>query len=70
MPDGKPETTVAAAHAHSNLNIFAAIVSILEGGHIYGPGAGSACRTADKIITLCKAEQARQLAAYDKARRG
>jgi hypothetical protein len=58
---------VAAAHAHSNLNIFAAVVSILEGGHIYGPGAGSANMTAAMIIELCKAEQARQLDAYDRA---
>jgi hypothetical protein len=58
---------VNAAHAHTNLNVFASIISLLEGGHVYGPGAGSAQRTADKIIALCKAETARQLAIYDEA---
>lgn len=56
----------AAAEAHTNLNIFAAVMSLMEGGHVYGPDAGSAATTARKIIQLCKAEQQKQLVIYDK----
>lgn len=53
-----------AAHAHTNLNIFAAIASILEGGTIYG--SRTAQSTAQKIIRLCNEEGMRQLRTYDK----
>lgn len=56
----------AAAEAHTNLNIFAAVMSLMEGGHVYGPDAGSAATTARKIIRLCLAEQQKQLMIYDK----
>jgi hypothetical protein len=57
----------AAVEAHGNLNTFGAVVSILEGGHVYGPTDKSAGRTAAQIIALCRAEQQRQLKAMDKA---
>lgn len=53
-----------AAEAHTNLNVFASIVSILEGGHLYGCHSD---RTANRIIEICKAEQSRCLARYDAA---
>lgn len=53
-----------AARAHTNLNTFASIVSILEGGHVYG-GENKA---ASKIIAICKEEQTRWLREYDKAK--
>ena len=56
-----------AMDAHTNLNTFAAIVAILEGGCVYGPTEGSAGRTASRIIKLCQEEQHRQLKAIDKA---
>jgi len=56
----------AAAEAHTNLNIFAAVVSLMDGGHVYGPSADSAAQTARKIVQLCKAEQRKQLLIYDK----
>lgn len=49
---------------HSDLNIFAAIQAILEGGVLYTrPGQ----RMAERVIKLCKQEQQAQLRAYDKA---
>ncbi|MCB8880071.1 hypothetical protein ACELLULO517_07480 [Acidisoma cellulosilytica] len=57
-----------AARAHSNLNTFASIVTILEGGHIYGlEKSQTAQKTAQKIIDICKREQQFQLRAYDAA---
>lgn len=53
----------AAITAHTNLNVFAAVVAILEGGVIYG-GDNAAAR---KIIAICKKEQERQLAKFDAA---
>lgn len=52
-----------ATDAHTNLNTYASIVTILEGGHLYGGHS----TTAEKIIRLCKAEQGKQLRAYDRA---
>jgi hypothetical protein len=54
-----------AMEAHSNLNTMAAVVALLEGGLLYG--GGSVRKTALRIITLSKAEQARQLKIMDKA---
>lgn len=45
-----------AAQAHTNLTTFEAVVSVLEGGCVYGDNAA-----ARKIIKICKAEQQRQL---------
>lgn len=50
-----------AARAHTNLNTFGSVVSILEGGQVYGPNA-----TASRIIAMCKKEMQRQLKIYDK----
>lgn len=55
--------TKAAMDAHANLNIFASIAAILEGGVIYG-GENAA---AKKIIGICNKEQQRQLRLQDKA---
>jgi len=54
----------AAAEAHTNLNVFATVVSILEGGHLYG---ATSDRAAQRIIELCKAEQSKCLARFDRA---
>jgi hypothetical protein len=56
-----------AMHAHTNLNTFATIVRILEGGMVYGPTSDSAGRTAKKVLAICLQEQQRQLKAMDKA---
>lgn len=53
-----------AAEAHTNLNVFASVVSILEGGHLYGAASD---RAAQRIIEICKAEQSKCLARYDRA---
>lgn len=60
IPD---KLTKAAMDAHANLNVFAAIAAMLEGGVIYG-GENAA---AKKIIAICLREQHRQLALQDKA---
>ncbi len=53
----------AAAKAHTDLNVFASVVSILEGGHVY-TATGRA--EADAIIRRCKAVQQRLLREYDR----
>ena len=53
-----------ACQAHTNLNTFAAVISILEGGHLYGAFSDAA---AQKIIRICQQEQARCLTRYDAA---
>ena len=55
---------VKAAHAHTNLNIMAAVVAILTGGCIY-PTNHSVHATVLKIVKLCESEQRRQLSIYD-----
>ena len=60
-----PQTTEEAAHAHTDLNLFGAIITHLEGGHLY---TSSSEKTAQKIIDLCKVEMRSQLRNYDKAR--
>ncbi len=50
---------------HSDLNIFAAIVAILEGGTIY---TANGRVTAARIISTCKAAQQRALQSYDRAK--
>lgn len=55
-----------AAEAHSNLNLFASIVSLLEGGHLYSNCSASAT-AAERIILICHIEEQRQLRMYDRA---
>ena len=55
---------VQAAQAYTDLNIFAAVEALLEGGCVY---TTSGQAMADRIIALCKQEQQRQLRAYDAA---
>lgn len=52
------------AQAHTNLNVFASVVSILEGGHLYGAISDEA---ANRIIAISQREQARCLKRYDEA---
>lgn len=58
------EAAKMAAKAHTDLNVFAAVVCILEGGNIYLPESKAA---AAKIIRLCHAEQRKRLRDYDAA---
>lgn len=53
-----------AARAHSNLNTFATIVTILEGGHLYD---NRTYKAAQRIIAICKQQQQRELRAFDRA---
>lgn len=54
----------AALWAHTNLTIFSAIVSLLEGGVLKGV---SAAKAAEKIRKICMDEEQRQLRDLDKA---
>ena len=54
-----------AMNALSDLNIFAAVVTILEGGHLYCTKSNKA---ADRIIQLCKFEQHKRLQEMDYAK--
>ena len=54
---------ICAAEHHSDLNIFGAVVAIMEGGCLY---TRSGQRMAERIIKLCVQEEQRQLKAYDK----
>lgn len=56
--------TDKAARAHSDLNTFSTIVTILEGGHIYLNESDVAART---IIKLCQKQAGVCLKIYDQA---
>jgi hypothetical protein len=49
-------------NAKSDLNIFAGVQALLEGGTVSGSNAAAA-----KIIAICRAEAQRQLRLMDKA---
>lgn len=51
-----------AAKSHSNLNAYAAVVAIMEGGMIHGESSA-----ADEIIAICKRQMQVELRDYDKA---
>ena len=51
-----------AAEALSDLNTFAIIVTLLEGGHVHADSHAD----AERIIAICKRAEARCLDAYDK----
>lgn len=53
-----------ASKAHTDLNTFGSIITILEGGHLY---SGTSHTAADKIIKLCKREMQRLLIEFDEA---
>ncbi len=55
------EAAVAAAEAHTNLNLWGSVIALLEGGLIYG----GRDRAAKKIIKMCRAEQQAELKIYD-----
>ncbi len=52
----------AAAEAHTDLNTFGSIISLLEGGHIY---CQSSQKPAQRIIDLCRAQQQKLLRDFD-----
>lgn len=53
----------AAAEAHTNLTVFHAVISLMEGGHLYG---NTPQQSAARIIAICKSEAHRQLRTFDK----
>lgn len=50
------------AQAHTELNIFSVLTSILDGGHIY---TNKSQKAANKIIAICNREQRRLIKIYD-----
>jgi hypothetical protein len=60
------EAVIEAAQHHSDLNVFHALVAILEGGTLYSQ---SAHRAAGRIIRICNEERQKQLRLYDAALR-
>ena len=62
MSKEKKAAVVAAAEALTDLNTFASVVTILEGGHLYDGNAA-----AQKIIKICLREQQKRLREYDRA---
>lgn len=58
------EAAKLAAHAHSDLNTFASVVTLLEGGHIY---LAKSHKAVARIVKICRVEQGRRLADYDRA---
>jgi hypothetical protein len=53
-----------AMRAHTNLNVFASVERLLE--TLYG-GSATADKSAERIISICKQEQQRQLKRMDVA---
>lgn len=64
MADDRKKAISEAAGAHTDLNIFAAVVTLLEGGHLY---TSQGTDSAQRIIRICQAEQAKCLRRYDAA---
>ena len=64
MSNGQKAAINDAAHALADLNTFASIVTILEGGHIYMPSSYAA---VEKIIKICRREQQKRLGEHDRA---
>lgn len=58
------ENARRAAYAHSDLNTFGSIVTILEGGHLYMNRSEAAAKA---IIAICKRQQQACLEIYDDA---
>jgi len=54
----------AACRAHNNLNIFAAVIALMESGLLYS----ESYPMADRLVQLCKKEQQKCLKLYDAAR--
>lgn len=59
----KGEFIKAAAKAHSDLNIFAAVVAMLEGGTL----SSDVQAIEFQIIAICQRAQQKCLARYDRA---
>jgi hypothetical protein len=53
------------ARAHTNLNIWHAIITLLESGTLYNSGAPDS-NAAERVIKICKAETAKELRIYDR----
>ncbi|NTF67728.1 hypothetical protein [Rhizobium rhizogenes] len=60
----KKDPAEIAANAHTDLNTFGTIVTILEGGHLYCNESQS---TAARIIKMCQAQQQYLLRLYDRS---
>ena len=58
-----PGLIEAASEALSDLNTFAVVVSIMEGGHLHAPSYAASFR----IINICRAEMGKRLREYDRA---
>lgn len=64
MADDTQDLLRLATEHHTDLNIFAAIMALCEGGLIYSIRGQKA---AAQIVQLCRVEQQMQLRAYDRA---
>lgn len=53
-----------AANAHTNLNTWGAVVTLLEGGHLYG---GHNYSAVQRVIKIAKAQMQVHLAQHDMA---
>lgn len=53
-----------ATRAHTNLNAFASLVALIEGGVFYGSETHAATR---RITAICLKQQAKYLREYDRA---
>jgi len=51
---------------HTDLNMFASIVTLLEGGHIYS-STPRVQRSVERIIAICQKEQSELLSEHDRA---
>lgn len=59
----KREQFIRATEAHSDLYVFAVVISIMEGGHLHA----SSHKAAERIINICKRETNKRLREYDAA---
>jgi hypothetical protein len=61
--DGRRKDIRSAAVALSDLNVFAIVEKIVEGGSLHSPSH----RGAEKIIRICRDEMQKRLRDYDRA---
>lgn len=59
-----PDFVKEAAVALSDLNIFYAVIALMDGGFVHAPSYAAAAR----IIKLCQSEAGRCLKRYDHAK--
>ena len=63
MASDKAKAVKAAARAHSDLHVFAAVMALMESSLV----SADSFAAEERIVKICRAEQQKCLARYDRA---